>query len=191
MTLTRLSETIHEWLGWCPNHGITVAPPVKMKIWPGIYIIALICVLAVPAVMLLTSPAPQNVAVWAFRVDDTGVKHFVGRLPATEDSTGKLTFSTVGAATPALQPGTYSLIIENPLKDGSFRLVLDGANVELQSPGSANNAQMLFAISGPGSLQQEDAYHALIAAFSLENPDETSGQSGTSGGYTEREYIVN
>ncbi len=190
MTFTRLSDTIHEWLGWCPNHGVTAAPPVKMKIGPGIYIIALICVLAIPAVLLLTSPASQNVAVWAFRLDDNGVKHFVGRLPATEDATGKLTFSTAGAATPALQPGTYSLIIEHPLKDGSFLLMLDGANVELQSPGSANNAMMLFAISGPGSLQQEDAYQALIAAFSLENPEGTSDQSGNAGAYTEREYIV-
>ena len=48
MTFTRLSDTIHEWLGWCPNHGVTAAPPVKMKIGPGIYIIALICVLAIP-----------------------------------------------------------------------------------------------------------------------------------------------
>ena len=104
---------------------------------------------------------------------------------------GKLTFSTAGAATPALSQGTYSLIIEHPGKDGSFRLMLDGANVELQSPGSANNAMMLFTISGPGSLQQEDAYQALIAAFSLENPDGTSGQSGNAGADTEREYIVN
>ena len=56
MTFTRLSETIHEWLGWCPNHSVTAAPQVKMKIGPGIYIIALICMLAVPAVVLLTSP---------------------------------------------------------------------------------------------------------------------------------------
>ena len=67
MTLTRLSETIHEWLGWCPNHRAIAAPPVKTKMGPGIYIIALICVLVIPAVLLLTSPAPQNVAVWAFR----------------------------------------------------------------------------------------------------------------------------
>ena len=70
--------------------------------------------------------------------------------------------------------------------------MLDGANVELQSPGSANNAMMLFTISGPGSLQQEDAYQALIAAFSLENPDGTSSdQSGNAGAFTERGYIVN
>ena len=50
---------------------------------------------------------------------------------------------------------------------------------------------MLFAISGPGSLQQEDAYQALIAAFRIEKPgDGTSDQSDNSGDYTEREYIV-
>ncbi|MDD1701742.1 MAG: hypothetical protein LUQ31_02020 [Methanoregula sp.] len=178
------------WLGWCPNHTPTVAPPAKMTLGPWVYIIPLICVLVIPAVLLLTTPAPQDVAVWVFRLDDSGVKHFVGRLPATEDSTGRLTFSTAGGATPALSPGKYSLIIEHPGKDGSFRLMLDGVNVKFQSPDSANGGTMLFKISGPGSLQQEDAYEALIAAFDLENPDGTSAPSGTSGDFTEREYSV-
>jgi hypothetical protein len=188
MISTRVSDTIHEWLGWCPNPRVTAAPPVKMG--PGIYIIALICVLVIPAVLLLTSPAPQNVAVWAFRLDDTGVKHFVERLPATEDSTGKLTFSTAGGATPALQQGTYWLIIERPLKDGSFRLMLDGVNVKLQSPDSANDATMLFTIRGPGSLQEEDAYEALMAAYNG-GTYVTGSTIPAESGVTERKYTVN
>ncbi|MGB7787494.1 hypothetical protein [Methanoregula sp.] len=43
---------------------------------------------------------------------------------------------------------------------------------------------MLFKINGPGSLQEEDAYQALMAAFRM------SDQSGSSGDVTEREYIV-
>jgi hypothetical protein len=61
-------------------------------------------------------------------------------------------------------------------------LALDGVNVKLQSPGSANEETMLFKISGPASLQQEDAYQALTAAFAFENPNGAS--------YSEREYIV-
>jgi len=182
-------ETIHKNMGWCPNHKVTAVPPVKMKMGAGIYIIAIICVLAVPAVMLLTTPAPQSVAVWAFRLDDSGVKHFVGRLPATEDTTGKLSFSTVGAANPALSPGKYSLIIEQPGKDGSFQLMLDGVNVKLQSPDSANEGTMLFKISGPASLQQEDAYEALMAAYN--GGMYVTGSTIPAGsGVTEREYTV-
>ena len=189
--VTRLSKIVHEWMGWCPNHPAMQAIKPKIRMEISILVVIGLLLLSAAALMI-PAHAPESVAVWAFRVDDTGVKHFIGRLPATEDASGKLTFSTAGTATPALQPGTYSLIIEHPLKDGSFRLMLDGAIVELQSPGSANNEMMLFAISGPGSLQQEDAYQALIAAFSQENPDGMSnGQSGNAGGYTEREYIVN
>ncbi|MGB7787495.1 hypothetical protein [Methanoregula sp.] len=120
---THVSEVIRGWLGWCPNHEVATVPPVKMV--PGIYIIALICILVIPAaVLLMLSPAPQNVAVWAFRMDDSGVKHFVRLLPATEDTSGKLTFSTADAATPALPAGTYWLVIERPGKDGSFRMSL-------------------------------------------------------------------
>ena len=185
--MTYLVDLVKHHLGWCPNHPAAAAPPVKMKMGPLAYILIIICLLAIPAAMLLTAPAPQNVAVWAFRLDDAGVKHFAGRLPATEDANGKLTFSPSGTGTPALPPGTYTLVIEHPGKDGSFMLALDGADVKLVSPDRANGGMMLFAISGPGSLQQEDAYQALIAAFGSANPDGTTGSSGS---YTEQTYTV-
>ena len=84
---THVSEVIRGWLGWCPNHEVATVPPVKMV--PGIYIIALICILVIPAaVLLMLSPAPQNVAVWAFRMDDSGVKHFVRLLPEQKTPPG-------------------------------------------------------------------------------------------------------
>jgi len=121
-------------------------------------------------------------------MDDFGVKHFAGRLPATEDTTGKLIFSTVGTSAPALSPGKYSLIVEHPLNDGSFRLALDGTTVKLRSTDPAADAMMLFTISGPGSLQQEDAYHALLAAVDPGDSGGSGTASGTSGYITEREY---
>jgi len=181
--MARVVEVIHGWLGWCPNHRVTAPPPVKMG--TGIYIIALICVLVTLATaLLMLTPASHEVSVWAFRMDDTGLKHFAARLPAAEDSTGKLSFSTSGSATPALPPGKYWLVIEHPGKDGSFLLGLDGEKVNMRSPDSGNGGMMIFRISGPGSLQQEDAYQALMAAFTMNGPP---GNSGTA---TEREYIV-
>ncbi len=183
----RVSEVVRGWLGWCPNRRVTAAPQAKMG--PAIYIVALICVLAIlVAASLLLSPASQDVAVWAFKMDDTGSKHFVGRLPATEDTTGKLTFSTAGAAIPALPAGKYWMVIEHPGKDGSFRLMLDGEKVKLRSLNPAEGGMMIFKISGPGSLQEGDAYQALLAAFV--DSEDNSVPSGNSGVVTEREYIV-
>jgi len=179
--MTSITEVIRERLGWCPQHP--AAQAVQPKIGNGIIAVAIIgLLLLTTAALMVPAQAPENVAVWAFRLDDNGVKHFIGRLPATEDHTGNLIFSMAGAATPALPPGKYSLIIEHPLNDGSFRLALDGENVKLHSPDSASGAMMLFKIGGPGSLQQEDAYQALIAAFKFENPNGAS--------YLEREYVV-
>lgn len=187
--MTPVINRIEHWLGWCPNHP--AAQTAQPKIGNGIIAVAIIGLLVITtAALVIPAQAPKNVAIWAFKVDDNGVKHFAGRLPATEDSAGRLVFSAAGAATPALSPGTYSLIIEHPLNDGSFRLALDGAKVKLQSPGSAANAMMLFTISGPGSLQQDDAYQALIAAFGIENPSGTGDESGNAGAYSEREYVV-
>lgn len=187
--MTSIAEVIRERLGWCPQHP--AAQAVQPRIGNGIIAVAIIgLLLLTTAALVVPAQAPENVAVWAFKVDDNGVKHFTGRLPATEDANGRLAFPAAGAATLALSPGKYSLIIEHPLNDGSFRLALDGANVKLRSPGSAGNAMMLFKIGGPGSLQQEDAYQALIAAFGIENPDGAGGKEGTSGAYTEREYTV-
>ena len=53
MISTRVSDTIHEWLGWCPNHP--AASPSKVD--SRIYIIAAICVLVIlAAVPLILSP---------------------------------------------------------------------------------------------------------------------------------------
>jgi hypothetical protein len=173
--MSSVISRIEHWLGWCPNHP--AAQAARPKIGAGIILVAVIgLILLSAAVLLIPAQAPENVAVWAFKVDNRGVKHFAGRLPATEDTAGRLVFS------PALDSGNYALLIEHPGADGSFRLVLDGANVKLQSSGSAADAMMLFTISGPGSLQQENAYQALLAAF------DPGASSGTAGYLTEREY---
>ena len=185
--MTTITRRIEHWLGWCPHHP--AAQAARPRIGAGIILIAVIgLVLLTAAALIIPAHAPENVAVWAFRMDDFGVKHFAGRLPATEDASGTLTFSMAGTATPALSPGKYSLIVEHPLNDGSFRLALDGSKVTLRSTDPAADAMMLFTISGPGSLQQEDAYQALLVAFDPGDYGGSGTASGTSGYITEREY---
>ncbi len=183
--MTHVFESLRRRLGWCPNHPVaSTTPPSKMNSW--ILISAVVCVLVVPVTaLLMLSPAPQNVAVWAFRVDDTGTRFFETRLPATEDASGTLTFSPVGGGTESLPAGKYWLVIEHPGSDGSYRLALDGEFVKGTSPNFPQNGMNLFKVSGPGSLQREDAYQALLAAFDAANSD-----SAGSNGITEREYVI-
>ena len=158
------TEFIQHRLGWCPNHPMNTASRPKIGFW--IYVIVAVGILVIPAAsLLMPSPAPQDVAVWAFRMDDTGIRHFFTRLPATEDSTGRLSFSAAGTATSSLPAGKYWLVIERPVKDGSFRFVLDGAWVKGKSPDSPQDTVKFFSVTGPGSLSGEDAYEALMAAY--------------------------
>jgi hypothetical protein len=186
--MTRVSGVTRGWLGWCPNHPVVAAhrPTIGFEI----YVIVAMGILIIPAAaLLMSSPAPQNVAVWAFRMDDTRTRHFVERLPATEDCTGKLTFSTAGATTLALPSGNYWLVIEHPGRDGRYRLTLDGAVVESQISDSANNGMKFFTVNGPGSLAGEDAYEALMAAYN--GGMYVTGSTIPAGsGVTEREYTV-
>jgi hypothetical protein len=159
-----ITETFQHRLGWCPNHQMTAVS--RPKVGFKIYVIIAIGILVIPAAALfLPSHAPQDVAVWAFRTDDSGTRQFVARLPAMEDATGRLSFPPAGAATPVLPSGKYWLVIEHPGRDGSYGLILDGAAVKSQIPDSANNGMELFTVSGPGSLTGEDAYEALMAAY--------------------------
>jgi hypothetical protein len=187
---TTVSEVIRGWLGWCPNHSGAATQPSRTN--SGMYILAAICVLViVAATLLLPTPASQNVAVWAFKVDDTGTRHFFTRLPAMEETNGKLSFSAAGAGTGSLPAGKYWLVIEHPTSDGSYRLALDGQWVKMQSPDFPGNSIQLFRISGPGSLQEKDASEALVASFSGENSAavSTAGRTGI-GTVTEREYVI-
>ena len=129
-----ITESIQYRLGWCPNHQVTAAS--RPKVGFEIYVIIAIGILVIPAAaLLMPSHVPQDVAVWAFRMDDTGTRDFVARLPATEDATGRLSFPSAGAAIPALPPGKYWLVTEHPGNDGSYDLTLDGAAVKSQISG--------------------------------------------------------
>ena len=186
--MTRVSGVTRGWLGWCPNHPVAAAH--RPKIGFEIYVIVAMGMLIIPtAALLMPSPAPQNVAVWAFRMDDAGIRQFVARLPATEDASGKISFPTGSSSTPALPAGNYRLVIEHPGKDGSYRLTLDGAVVESQISDSANNGMKFFTVNGPGSLAGEDAYEALMAAYN--GGMYVTGSTIPAGsGVTEREYTV-
>lgn len=109
-----------------------------------------------------------------------------------EDAGGKLSFSPAGEGTQSLPAGKYWLVIEHPGSDGSYRLALDDQWVKGISPDFPQSGMQLFRVSGPGSLQEEDAYEALMASFDEGGSAGTGGTApqGGSSGISEREYVI-
>jgi len=184
------TETLRRHLGWCPNHQVPASRPARINSMTyAIIIVAALGILA--AAQYIPSHSSQDVAVWAFRVDDTGTRNFIARLPATEDAAGTVSFPAAGTGTSSLPAGKYWLVIEHPGKDGSYRFTLDGTWITGPSPDSPGNVIKFFKVAGPGSLQKEDAYEALMAAYN--GGTYVTGSSpalGGSSGVTEREYTV-
>jgi hypothetical protein len=184
-----ITETFQHRLGWCPNHQMAAASRPKAGV--EIYVIIAIGILVIPAAaLLIPSYALQDVAVWAFRTDDSGTRQFVARLHAMEDATGRLSFPAAGAATSSLPAGKYWLVIERPARDGSYRFTLDGAWVKGQSLDPPHDIAKFFSVSGPGSLSGKDAYEALMAAYNGGMYETGITTFPAESGITEREYTV-
>jgi hypothetical protein len=154
-----------EHLDWCPNHPASAATPARSSVSKYPLVIITIVVVILAAAVIIPERSQENVAVWAFSVDESGTRHFVTRLPAQENAAGGLTFKVPGADTRPLPAGNYWLVIERPAEDGSYRFAL-GENYVVSYPtDSPDEGMNLFSVTGPGSLAGEDAYEALIAAY--------------------------
>lgn len=152
------------WRGWCPNHP--AAQAARPKIGSGVILVAVACLLLIPAAaLMIPAHTPKDVAVWAFRIDDTGARDFSARLIATEDVSDRIILPANTGGTPALPAGRYWLVIEQPGGDGTYRYTLDGAVVEGRPMDSPNGNMKFFTVTGPGSLSGEYAYEALMAAY--------------------------
>ena len=91
----------------------------------------------------------------------------------------RTTYEVLPEVTSNLKSGQYFVIVQHPMANTTFDIDVSGNYVRSLQ---LNNGTNLFRISGPGSLQGNDAAEALVAAFSDPgNGDDT---------YTEIPFMV-
>ena len=174
---TRVGEVIHEWLGWCPKQTTFPGRPERNN--NVIYLLVIGCLLAVSVTALvMAAGSSHNDAVWIFSRDDSGTAHFVKRVEVPVSVIkSQLSAEDISAEVPP--GGRYFILIQHPRADGTFDVVLNGdyiMNQLMNAPGSTGST-ILFRIGGPGSLQGDDAFEALI--YAIDDPQTYfSGNTG-------------
>ena len=78
----------------------------------------------------------------------------------------RTTYVVPREVTSNLESGQYFVIVQHPMENTTFDINVSGDYVRSLQ---LNNGTNLFRISGPGSLQGNDAAEALVAAFSDPN----------------------
>ena len=82
------------------------------------------------------------------------------------NSDASYTYVVPQEVTSNLASGQYFVIVQHPMENTTFDVDVSGDYVRSLQ---LNNGTNLFRISGPGSLQGNDAAEALVAAFSDPN----------------------
>ncbi|MFA5331855.1 MAG: hypothetical protein WC342_05705 [Methanoregula sp.] len=101
---------------------------------------------------------PSNVRIWILGNNYV----FTATIPVNPDD-ASFTFPVNATGSGNLPAGENYLIVQHPMADGQFNVVISGDYVRDIQSGSGTN---LFKITGPGSLQGSDAAEALTAALS-------------------------
>ena len=99
---------------------------------------------------------PPAVQIWIFG------DNYVYTTTTPVNSDASFTFAADAAMSGKLPSGQNYLIVQHPMADNQFDIVVSGdyvRNLKL------NNGTNLFKLTGPGSLQGSDAADALTAAF--------------------------
>ena len=116
---------------------------------------------------------PETVQIWILG------KNYYSTSIESVNPDASFRYSVPQEVTSHLESGQSFVIVQHPMENTTFDIDVSGDYVRsLQG----NNGTNLFRISGPGSLQGNDAAEALIAAFSdPNNGDDT---------YTEIPFLV-
>ncbi|MGB7788569.1 hypothetical protein [Methanoregula sp.] len=116
---------------------------------------------------------PSNVQIWIL-----GKNYYSKTIQPVNPDTS-YTYEVPEEVTSHLESGQYFVIVQHPMENTTFDIDVRGDYVRSLQ---LNNGTNLFRISGPGSLQGNDAAEALVAAFSdPNNGDDT---------YTEIPFLV-
>ena len=103
---------------------------------------------------------PETVQVWILG------KNYDSKASQSVNSDATYKYEVTREVTSYLASGQYFAIVQHPMQNTTFDIDASGNYVRSLQ---LNNGTNLFRISGPGSLQGNDAADALIAAFSDPN----------------------
>jgi len=122
---------------------------------------------------------PGEVQVWIFGNNYV----FTTKTPVSQND-ASFTFTADATIRGKLPKGQNYLVVQHPMSDNQFDVVVNGDYVRNQKLNSGTN---VFRITGPGSLQGGDAAEALIAAI---NEQEANDKTYTKDMYTLIQFQV-
>jgi len=105
---------------------------------------------------------PQGVAIWIMGTN------YDKRVTATVNSDSSFKYELSGASTEDMSAGQYYVVVQHPMQNGKFDIVLN-PNGSISNLQLGNNGSRIFQFTGVGSLQGSDAANALIK--SIEDPN--------------------
>ncbi|MGD0079585.1 MAG: hypothetical protein ABSB80_02935 [Methanoregula sp.] len=103
---------------------------------------------------------PSNVQIWILG------KNYYSKSIVSVNSDASYKYVVLQEVTSHFASGQYFVIVQHPMENTTFDIDVSGDYVRSLQ---LNNGTDLFRISGPGSLQGNDAAEALVAAFSDPN----------------------
>jgi len=122
---------------------------------------------------------PEGVAIWILGTN------FAGRVTQSVNSGSIFEYKLDGTTTEGMTSGQYFVIVQHPMQNAQFDIVLDEngyvINKQLNVNSTSGTGTSIFKLSGPGSLQGSDAAEALVQALEDQNIDDT---------YTRLQFIV-
>lgn len=122
---------------------------------------------------------PEGVAIWVLGTN------FAGRVTQTVNSGSMFEYELDGATTEGMTSGQYFVVVQHPMQNAEFDIVLSDngyvINRQLNANSTSSTGLSIFKMSGPGSLQGSDAAEALVQALEDQNIDDT---------YTRLQFIV-
>ena len=122
---------------------------------------------------------PGGVAIWVLGTN------YAERATQTVNSGSLFEYEITGTTTSGLTSGQYFVVVQHPMQNGEFDIVLDSngyvINRQLNANTTSTSGLSIFKLTGPGSLQGSDAAEALVQALENQNIDDT---------YTRLQFIV-
>jgi hypothetical protein len=110
----------------------------------------------------------QGVAIWIMGTN------YAKKITTSVYSDSSFNYELNGAVTQDMSAGQYFVIVQHPMQNGQFDIILnsDGSISNLQLSGNGTAGTRIFQFTGPGSLQGSDAANALIKAIEDPNIDD-------------------